>query len=89
MADFEILLTDEVKADLRHLSHSVRDRLLDKLEWLGSNAALLVHQPLKGAQWVGIFKYRVGDYRLLYKLDVENQRLIVLKVGHRREIYKR
>jgi mRNA interferase RelE/StbE len=89
MNEFDVLLTDEAKDDLRHLSHSVQSRLLDKLEWLGTNASLLVHQALKVTQWAGVYKYRVGDYRILYLLDIEHRRLTVLKVGHRREVYKR
>ena len=55
---------------------------------MAENALLLVHQPLKGEQWAGAYKYRVGAYRIIYTLDVEKQQLKVLTIGHRRDVYK-
>jgi mRNA interferase RelE/StbE len=34
----------------------------------------------------GLWRYRVGDYRLICR--IEENRLVVLKVGHRREVYE-
>jgi len=88
MAEFRIRLTAEAQADIQALSASVQMRILDKLAWLGINAEFIRHQPLKGSKWQGVYKYRVGDYRILYELHEAAQELIILKVGHRREIYK-
>jgi mRNA interferase RelE/StbE len=87
--DFELVLTVEAQESIRRLSKPIRERVLDKLDWMASNAALLVHQPLKGMQWGGAYRYRMGDYRIIYLLDIEQSRLTVLNIGHRREIYKR
>lgn len=35
----------------------------------------------------GYWKLRVGDYRLIFKLDKNN--IIVLKIGHRKEVYQK
>lgn len=88
MNEFEIALTVAAQGDIRRLTQQIQERLLDKLTWLGENATLIVHQPLQGERWAGVYKYRVGDYRILYLLDIEHRRLTVLKVGHRRDIYK-
>jgi mRNA-degrading endonuclease RelE of RelBE toxin-antitoxin system len=32
--------------------------------------------------------YRLGDYRVIYLLDQSVHRLVVLKVGHRRDVYR-
>jgi len=55
MSEFDFFLSDEAKADIRNLDRPVRKRLLDKLEWLGANVLLVVHQPLKGDRWEGAF----------------------------------
>ena len=34
------------------------------------------------------FRLRVGDYRIIYRVDFQRQVLHLLAVGHRREIYK-
>jgi len=35
------------------------------------------------------WKYRVGDYRLICSLENDRLRVLVLRIGHRREVYKR
>jgi mRNA interferase RelE/StbE len=86
--EFKVVLTPQAQDDIRHLERSIRERLTDKLRWMAENALLLVHQPLKGEQWAGAYKYRVGAYRIIYTLDVEKQQLKVLTIGHRRDVYK-
>lgn len=39
------------------------------------------------ANWSGFYKLRVGDYRVIYEFDLELQVIIIIRVGHRREIY--
>ncbi len=47
-----------------------------------------IGDALKGSRLGDFWRYRVGDYRII--CDLENQRLLVLvlRVGHRREIYR-
>ncbi len=72
---------------MKHLDHSIQTRLLDKMEWMGKNAEQLRHQSL-GDEWSGAFKYRVGNYRIIYQLDWQSKTLVVLKARHRRDVYK-
>lgn len=44
------------------------------------------HEALKGKQFKGLFKLRVGDYRLIYRL-IDGATMDFLYLGHRREIY--
>ena len=47
-----------------------------------------IGEALKGSRLGDFWRYRVGDYRII--CDLQNQRLLVLvlRVGHRREIYR-
>jgi len=36
----------------------------------------------------GLWRYRIGDYRAICKIEVERLVVLVLEVGHRREIYR-
>jgi len=87
MRAFQVILTPEAQADIRRLDPALQTRILNKLEWMGQNAELLRHQALQGEEWIGCFKYRVGDYRIIYQIDWSAEKLAVLKVGHRREVY--
>ncbi|MBU1660152.1 MAG: type II toxin-antitoxin system RelE/ParE family toxin [Chloroflexi bacterium] len=88
MNEFEVVLTPEAQSDIRTLGGAMRTHILDKLEWMGANAALIRHQAMKGKRWHGVFKYRIGNYRIIYQLKVDERQFIVLKVGHRRDVYK-
>ena len=88
MASFKILLTEEAQSDIRKLESQLQNRILDKLEWMGINVSLLRHQSLQGSKWNNTFKYRVGNYRIIYQLDQKEKNLTVLKVGHRRDVYR-
>jgi mRNA interferase RelE/StbE len=35
------------------------------------------------------WRLRVGDYRIIYEIDDETRRVVILDIGHRREIYRR
>ena len=87
MNAFRVILTPEAQQDIRRLDPSLQARILDKLAWMGQNVGLLRHQPLRGREWQGCFKYRVGDYRIIYTMDQSADRLTILKVGHRRQVY--
>ena len=75
---------------LRKLDRQVQRRILD---WLyeridGCKDPRHFGEALKGGS-TGLWRYRVGDYRII--CDIQDARLVVLAlaVGHRREIYRR
>ena len=73
-----------VERDLKRLHKSEAVKILNKIEDELSKRED-THPVLKG-EFAGLRKLRVGDYRVIYAL-MENDCLI-LRVGHRRQIYK-
>ncbi|NUN65761.1 type II toxin-antitoxin system RelE/ParE family toxin [Pseudanabaena biceps] len=72
--------------DLDKISQAERVRILKKIQWLSVNFEKI--SPLQlTSQWSGFYKLRVGDYRVIYEFDVENQLIFITRIGHRREIY--
>lgn len=47
-----------------------------------------IGEALHGSRLGEFWKYRVGDYRLICKLEDERLLVLVLRVGHRKEIYR-
>jgi mRNA interferase RelE/StbE len=43
---------------------------------------------LKGSELREYWKYRVGDYRVICKIEDERLLILVMRVGHRREVYR-
>ncbi len=48
-----------------------------------------IGEALKGSQLGDLWKYRVGDYRVISDIQDELVRVYVVKVGNRREVYRR
>jgi mRNA interferase RelE/StbE len=62
---YEVEFTAEAEADLDRLSQSVAQRIFKKIGWLAENFEAITPEPLT-SEWKGLFKLRVGDYRVLY-----------------------
>jgi mRNA interferase RelE/StbE len=85
---YDVEFTAEAEADLDRLSKSVAQRILKKIRWLAENFEVIVPEPLTG-EWKGLFKLRVGDYRVFYTYSqIERRVTIIHLVKHRREVYK-
>jgi mRNA interferase RelE/StbE len=47
-----------------------------------------IGEALKGQRLGGLWKYRVGDWRVVVSIEDETITVVVLRVGHRREVYR-
>jgi mRNA interferase RelE/StbE len=47
-----------------------------------------IGEALHGSRLGEFWKYRVGDYRLICKIDDDRLIVLVLRIGHRKEIYR-
>ena len=45
-------------------------------------------QALQGSELSGLWRYRVGDYRIVCEIQDKRLVVLVLRVGHRREVYR-
>lgn len=45
-------------------------------------------EALKGSQLGGFWKYRVGDYRVIASIDDRAVQILVVRIGHRRDVYR-
>ena len=83
---YHVEFTPHAEADLARLEASVAQRVLNRLRWLAENFEEIRIEALTG-QFSGVFKLRVGDYRVLYISNRTEQKIIVQFVRHRREVY--
>jgi mRNA interferase RelE/StbE len=71
---------------LKKLPKEIRSRIVEKLDfWVDSGRPLDFAEYLHDYE-LGSYRFRIGDYRATF--DVEDETIVVLAVGHRREIYK-
>ncbi len=72
--------------DFARLDAAVARQVRNKLDELAATAEATRHRALTGPLR-GLFRLRVGDYRVLYSMDRENRRIVVRAVQHRSEVY--
>ncbi|PYV19194.1 MAG: type II toxin-antitoxin system mRNA interferase toxin, RelE/StbE family [Acidobacteria bacterium] len=74
--------------DLRKLPKSLRKRILLKLDFFcASQNPLKFAKPMKDNRF-GQYRFRIGDYRIIFDLDPNTEEVIVLAVGHRKDVYR-
>lgn len=84
---YSVEFTPTAAEDLAHLNKPIAQRILSKIRWLADNFQTLMPEPLAG-RWEGVYKLRVGDYRVLYTFSKTETSITVHFVRHRREVYK-
>jgi mRNA interferase RelE/StbE len=84
---YQVTFTPEAELDLANLNKPIAQRVFKKIHWLADHFNLVMPEPLTGL-WQGMYKLRVGDYRVIYTFDKNQQLIVIHVVKHRREVYK-
>lgn len=85
-----IEIDDAAKKDLAKLDKPIARRITT---FLRERVAMLddprsIGEALKGSRLGDFWKYRVGDYRIISSIDDKVLRILVVKIGNRREVYR-
>lgn len=72
---------------LKKLPREVQQRLRGRIDELADQPMPLGCRKLVGYQ--DVYRIRVGLYRVIYSVDDEKVIVIILKLGHRRGVYRR
>ncbi len=82
-------LTDDAKRDLRELPKAIRKRVARTLDQMQTNPFQGDVKALQGEEWKGVFRRRLGDYRVLFLPDLEKKIVRVLRIAIRsRKTYR-
>jgi len=85
---YHIRILDAAVRDLARLDKPVGRRIVKRINWLAANLEDIRLEALSG-DLAGFYKFRVGDYRILYQILQDEHTLVIHMIGHRREIYKK
>ena len=82
--NYRVVLTRSAVRRLNRVSAEARARIAEAIAQLGGNPRPAGCVKLKGrAEW----RLRVGDYRVLYRVDDAELTVTVVDVGHRSDVY--
>ncbi len=81
----KVFLTHRAEKDIKNLSKELKQRIKNAL-------LLLKEEPLKGetllGKYEGLRRWRVGNFRIIYEYITKKKSILIIKIGHRREVYR-
>lgn len=86
MASYEVRIGRSAEKQLRRLPGPDRDRVANAIATLADDPLPRGVRKLMG--YDDVFRIRVGRYRILYEVSERTLIVAVLKVGHRRGVYR-
>ena len=82
---YEVIISEKALKQINKLQKEVQKRIFKSLERIRIRPEAYVTKLVGD---VG-YKLRVGDYRIILDIDKNKLIVLVIKVGHRRNIYKK
>jgi len=88
---YKIILDPQAVEDLAELDFSIRERVAQKIDWLGNNAGVIFHHQLSSLpdDLKGLCRIRVGDWRILYWIYHYRKVIKIYGIEHRSKVYKK
>ena len=86
MASYKLVVKPSVEKDLRSLPKAMIARTLEQIEQLKENP--FPRQSIKLAGAEQLYRLRIGDYRIIYGVDVGATVITIHYVRHRRDVYR-
>ena len=81
---YEVLILRRAQKELAELSRADYERVRDAVAALAENPRPAGCKKLVGREG---WRIRAGDYRAIYEIDDAQQKVTVLHIGHRRDVY--
>lgn len=83
---YQIEFSRQADRQFRNLPSQIQQRLKSRIDSLAATPRPHGSEKLSGADQ--LYRIRVGDYRIVYAVDDDRLLVLVVKVGHRREVYR-
>ena len=84
---YGIRILEPAASELESLDITVARRVVERIRWLAENIENIRVEALKG-DLAGMYKLRVGDYRIIYGVIREERIVLIHLIGHRKDVYQ-
>ena len=82
---YEILFTAKARKQINNLPRPVAKRIVEKIQDLAEDP---FSRGIKKLVDMPLYRLRVGDYRIIFDLKMDELIILIVKVGQRSSIYK-
>jgi len=84
---YKVKYVDTVKEDLSIISKGHKEQIRKAIEKKMATNPIEFGKPLQYSL-KGLRRLRVGDYRIIFKIEEEDKTVLIVKIGHRKEVYE-
>jgi mRNA interferase RelE/StbE len=84
---YQVLIKDSARKELAALSLPLQKRIDTRIRALSENPRPSGIKKLAGDE--NLYRLRVGDYRIIYQIQDKALLVLVIKISHRREVYRK
>ena len=85
---YKAIWHEDALKDLQKLDRLDTKKIVEKVKTHLLHDPTKLGVPLKGAL-KGFYRYRIGNYRVIYAIDFQEKEILVLFINHRKDIYKK
>ena len=87
MAEYSLKIKPSAAKELQAISSkAMLSKLIERISSLAIQPRPQGSEKLAGR--ANLYRVRQGDYRVIYSVDDESRVVVVIKVGHRRDVYR-
>jgi mRNA interferase RelE/StbE len=86
MPVYEILLSKATRKQLASLPAFMHNKIIEDISALAASPRPAGCKKLKGFK--NAYRVRAGDYRIIYEVEDKMLRVIIIAIGHRKDIYE-
>ena len=83
---YSLVIKKSAARELRAIPKKDLVRVVGRVQGLAHNPRPTGSEKLSGQEW---YRIRQGDYRIVYAIDDEARIVEIVKIGHRREVYRK
>jgi mRNA interferase RelE/StbE len=85
MADYKVYFKESVEKDFSTIPKKDLQKIIRRIETLSQDPRPQGHEKLTGQER---YRVRQGNYRIVYSIQDQELTVWVVKVGHRKEVYR-
>lgn len=86
MASYTVVRKKSAARELRRLPDETVERIIQKINELSCDPFSQKGRKIHGTE--GTYRWRVGSYRILYTINASGLEIKIVRVGHRKDVYR-
>lgn len=85
---YKIIVHVKAEDDLTRIDRAIALRIIRKLQWIKCQENSIQYGKRLTDPAIGDIRFRIGDYRAIAIIQEKRKTIIIVKIGHRKDVYR-